>query len=461
MEITHKNLNDLVLDINNPRFAELYTGSEKEEDLIEYLLFTESGEEIAKSITTVKEFYADRPLWVLKQGNKYLVKDGNRRCAAVKSLQTPVKYGLNLSKLNFEKLPVLIYKNKQDLEKRIIQEHTANLFKEWDRIAKALEVYKLYSSGNSIESMKEIDSNPSELVKLASFYYEAVKIKGDDLKKLLRRGRGKTGGKTIIFERLFKEREKCGYKFKKKPSYKIKVHDKDKFSKYVSALVEYLINNPNTTHKDIDDVNFKLSDLKDFGFDVYKKNLKSSTKTNIENTSQGTTSQTNINTPTLKRKSTKVKPHFERKQIPRPLTKLMNECYNLNEINFSNAKTALTRVSFECALKFVVENTVYNSKKISEYDFFKKAFCDKQGNKKKYTDFDILKTKFTELISNTGKRKAFSDFDLENPHQIIHNYNVGAVPATAQSLCDNLIPLLEFLLQEENDLLKSLDLNKL
>lgn len=43
-------LRDLVLDINNPRFAELYGGSKKEEDLIEYLLYTESGEEIVNGI---------------------------------------------------------------------------------------------------------------------------------------------------------------------------------------------------------------------------------------------------------------------------------------------------------------------------------------------------------------------------------------------------------------------------
>lgn len=44
------NLEDLELDINNPRFGELYNGSKKEEDLIEYLLFEEAAEEIAKSI---------------------------------------------------------------------------------------------------------------------------------------------------------------------------------------------------------------------------------------------------------------------------------------------------------------------------------------------------------------------------------------------------------------------------
>lgn len=56
------NLDDLKLDINNPRFGELYNGSKNEEDLIEYLLFEEAAEEIAKAIVKRNEFYEDKAL---------------------------------------------------------------------------------------------------------------------------------------------------------------------------------------------------------------------------------------------------------------------------------------------------------------------------------------------------------------------------------------------------------------
>jgi ABC-type uncharacterized transport system YnjBCD substrate-binding protein len=65
------------------------------------------------------------------------------------------------------------------------------------------------------------------------------------------------------------------------------------------------------------------------------------------------------------------------------------------------------------------------------------------------------------LITDVGIRKAFENFDLQTPHQIIHNYRVAAVPANAKALCDNLIDLLEFMLQEEIDLINSLDSTKL
>jgi len=507
--LTNIKLENLKLDVNNPRFAELYSGSDKEEELVEYLLYSESAEDVAKGIARAGEFYPDRPLWVLKNGDSYVVKDGNRRCAAVKALQFPTKYGLDLEKSTYSELPVLIYNNSKDLESRILQEHTNSLFKEWDRIAKALEAYKLFSSGNSLESMKEIDSQPAQLIKLASFYFEAVKTGGEELKKLLRRGRGKTGGKTIIFERLFKFSKSCGYYFKNKPSNEIRVIDETKFKSYISAMVKYLKEFPETKTQDIDNLGEDfLKKLEPYGFLLKSSseivitntaNNSSNSNTNNENQSSNSTQSTSNNTQSnsvnpnnpstnssanssstnnantsnapvatasgqqgKKRKSIKDTPSYTRKRIPVTLEKLIRECYTLDQSNFSNAKTALTRVTFECTLKYVVENTLYNNtKNIAESHYFRNVFYDGSGHKKPYADFTKLKSLFSLLITNTGIRKAFDNFDLEKPHQIIHNYHVGALPADAKGLCDNLVPLLDFMLQEENDLLGSLDTSKL
>ena len=209
-------LDKLILDKDNPRFAELYSGSDSEKEIIEYLLYNESADDVAKAIATAQEFYPDRPLWVLEIEDKYLVKDGNRRCASVKALQNPEDFNLDLEKFEFKELPVLVYENSTDLDTRIRLEHNSSLFKKWGRIAKALEIYRLFSTGSSIESLIEIDSSPKDLIKLATFYHEACKISGEDFKKLVREGRGKTGGKTIVFERLFKVKNECGYSFKNK-----------------------------------------------------------------------------------------------------------------------------------------------------------------------------------------------------------------------------------------------------
>ena len=499
---TRKNLKleELILDKENPRFAELYNGSDKEDEIIDYLLYTESADEIAEAISDAGEFYEDRPLWVYKNEGEYIVKDGNRRCSAIKALQLPNKYGLNQPKFEIKELPVLEYKKLSDLETRIRLEHNSSLFKKWGRIAKALEIYRLFSSGNSIDSLTEIDSKPKDFIKIATFYHKVASIKGEDFKKLVREGRGKTGGKTIIFERLFRERKHCGYSFKN--SGELFIKNKDLFESYINAIVPYLIDNPDTTSRTLDELYKKgksfLDLLKPYGFPPEIKTSNPTTNSNSSgnsprtssknsnsngnntnggdagdseqsnNNSQNNNSSTNSGNSTNNkntsnsRHSVKNKPKLKRKQIPSALKGLIEETYKLDQNNFANAKTALTRVAFECTLKFIVENTnKTNGKPINTSNHFALAYKTKNHKSLQYTNFDILKTKFTELITNTGIRRAFEDFELQHSHQIIHNYRVGAVPSDAKGICDNLIDLIEFMLQDENDLLHSIDLTKL
>ena len=463
-DIKKVDISKLKLDVNNPRFAELYDGSDNQDDLIEYLLNTESATDIVKELDESKEYYADRPLWVIQDmSGSYLVKDGNRRLAAVLALRAPHLFGLSQSRQTIEELPVIIYKSETEVDKRIRQEHTHSSFREWDRIAKALEVYKMHASGAAVDSLSELDSNPQNLVKLAGFYYEAVVIGKEDLKKLLRRGRGNTGGKTIVFERLFPYRVRCGYDFSGKPRYDITITDKKVFEAYIAAMVAYLKDNPDTTHKTVDsEKETFLNRLNPYGFTPLKKPAINSKKTSTPPPEVPPIEEVSVEKTTAKgRKSIKRSPQYTRKGIPRSLDKVIKECYQLDKIYFTNAKIAMSRVALEGVMKYVVENTEYTSgKKLSESQYFTNAYY-KQGSRLPVTNFHKLKELFSQLIVDTGIRKAFIDFSLDRPHQIIHNYNVGAIPADAVSICDNLIPLLEFMLQDEQDLLSQLDKNKL
>lgn len=457
MKIEYMDVDQLSLDPNNHRFAELYSGSEKEGDLVEYLLYTEAAEEVAKNISDRGYFYPDQALWVVPKGKNFLVRDGNRRCAAVKALRNQKKYGLDLAKVDIKQLPVIVYKDAKELDRRIQEQHTHSLFREWDPIAKALKAYEMHQSGSSEEVIREIDSNPSRLIKLASFYYEAVKIGEEDLKKLLRRGKGNVGGKTIIFERLFAYSKQCGYQFKGKPSYVIEILDQAQFTSYISALVAYLNANPKISHGDVDHERADfLKRLSAYGFQP-----KEPPKATVKPNSTPTPLPTPIPAAPIKRGSIKTRPAYERKQVAPKLKRLIDECYNLNDSQFANAKVALARVTFEAVLKYVVEETKHKNKKLASYNNFHAAFNNKQGKKNTYTNFTVLKDKFTELITDTGTRNAFRGFDLEKLHQVVHNYKVGAAASDARTTAENLLPLIEFMLQEPNDLLNGLDTNKL
>lgn len=267
---TQKNIkiDDLILDHKNPRFADLYSGSNDQNELIQYLLFSESAEDIAKNIVNKDSYYSDELLWVIEKGNKFLVKDGNRRCAAVKALRQTNKYDLKLKSKKIDELPALIFQDKDYLSQRIREKHVSPLFKGWDRIAKSIEAYRQFENNTSLEELKSIDSSPKDLIKLASFYREAVKIKKDDFKKLLRKGRGAQGGKIIVFERMFKHCIDCGYYFQNKPKFTIKIRDEEKFQSYIKAMVEYLIAHPELSSRKMDNKNFSLEELKNYGFDT-------------------------------------------------------------------------------------------------------------------------------------------------------------------------------------------------
>tara|TARA_R110000823_G_scaffold227834_2_gene355157 strand:- start:117073 stop:118515 length:1443 start_codon:yes stop_codon:yes gene_type:complete len=467
-------LEDLILDVNNPRFAELYNGSKAETDLIEYLLYTEAAEDVAKGIVKAGEFYPDKSLWVIKTGKKYLVKDGNRRCAAVKALQMPSKYKLDLPKTVLNELPVLLYKKQSDIDERIVEEHAGSLFRRWERIAKALEILKLSSKGKW-DDVRELDSKPGDLIKLATFYKEAVVYGGDDLRQLLRRGRGKTGGKTIIFERLFRDSKACGYQFKRSPSFKIDIKNSAKFKNYVLALVKYLKAHPETTTETIDKDRSFIKKLKDYGFDPNKATSVrgagtggsggkiskdgSSTKGTPVSTPLGTGAPASGNPTSGKspgRGSVKKTPTLKRKGLPPGLKSRVQEYFEIDPITQPNSKIAMARITFECVLKYVIENTKFNTKTaMSKSGFFGAVYS------KKFADFTLMKSKFTQLILNIGDQTAFDAFDLNKLHVIVHNYKVNGISTNAEQISNNLLGLIEFMLQDEKDLLTALDISKL
>src|SRR5690606_7367196 len=75
--------------------------------------------------------------------------------------------------------------------------------------------------------------------------------------------------KTIIFERLFKYKNDCGYTFKR--TNEITIKNKSQFESYIKAMVAYLKANPNTTSRELDKLKKSFLDkLKPYGFTVNK-----------------------------------------------------------------------------------------------------------------------------------------------------------------------------------------------
>jgi len=357
--------------------------------------------------------------------------------------------------LSFSSLPVIIYDNEVLLYEHIQGEHTSASKKDWSRIAKALEIQRLAQSKASRSEMQNIDSDFSQLLKVANFYEKAVIIANGKLKELFRNS-GVKGKKLIIFERMFGISNECGYTFGKADShYALIVNDDKKFKTYVKNIVNYLYNHPEITHADVD----KKEDQRNFLSLISNKSSKTSS---ISGKTKGGVPPSQPPTPAsppAKAGSVKTRPKFKRKDIPPQVIKVMDELYKLKPSSYYNSKAVMTRIVLELALKYVVENTKYDSKHtMDKSPHFQNAFPPKSG---KYTNATALKDKFTEIVRKTGIKTALKNFDLDKPSQAIHNYHIGIAPIDAQQWSNGLIDILEFILDEEVELLKNLNINKL
>ena len=106
------NISLLDLDTQNPRFLMLYNDSHSQDDIINYLLKNENALEIVRSIYDNKDFFEDSFCYVLEQNGRYIVKEGNRRIAALKALAEPLKYlaDLKIEPFCVDSVNCLIYR---------------------------------------------------------------------------------------------------------------------------------------------------------------------------------------------------------------------------------------------------------------------------------------------------------------------------------------------------------------
>lgn len=127
--------------------------------------------------------------------------------------------------------------------------------------------------------------------------------------------------------------------------------------------------------------------------------------------------------------------------------------------SFPNAKYSFVRIVFENVLKYVLEETEYSDssgKRISLINTkpMKQGKCI---NSVGYTNFTNLKDNFANIVIERGVKNALKAFDLNRMNQTIHNCKVKVGELDAKTQTDNLMPIIEFLLQEEADLIAGLD----
>lgn len=144
-------LEDILLDVDNPRFASYFEriGKDKanatQQDIIDYLKKYESINVLSERIKDVKGLHPTELIACLKTGDKYVVLEGNRRVCACKELYNEYYKSPDEVKFvnNIAKLEVVVYETRELAQSYISDKHIDGV-KKWESIEKSCYYYRMF-----------------------------------------------------------------------------------------------------------------------------------------------------------------------------------------------------------------------------------------------------------------------------------------------------------------------------
>ncbi len=173
MEINTINISPLklFLDYENPRF--IIPAKASQDDIIKYLIDNEEIIDLAKGINANNGLLAGERIVVIKDKEKYIVVEGNRRTCACKILLDenlwPKEYSGSIfpvhenTKKNLMSIPVDIVSSREDSFSIMGTKHIFGI-KTWSSYAKMKFFAIHYDNGKSIEYISEITATKKDKV---------------------------------------------------------------------------------------------------------------------------------------------------------------------------------------------------------------------------------------------------------------------------------------------------------
>ncbi|MEB7404988.1 hypothetical protein NGG04_12885 [Mammaliicoccus sciuri] len=134
MTTNNINYNDVSLDRNNPRFSTLNFNTDKE--IISYLYKHESLKVLEESILSKGFNSLGERIIIIKEDNKYVVLEGNRRIAALQNL-------FKKGKIESFKIPCDIVEKREDALYKISTKHISGI-SNWNNVNKWIFYYNQF-----------------------------------------------------------------------------------------------------------------------------------------------------------------------------------------------------------------------------------------------------------------------------------------------------------------------------
>lgn len=134
-------IDNLKLDVKNPRFSYQSTKEMNQTEIVKYLIENHAAYELAKDIAINGYLLNEEPI-VCKERDYYVVLEGNRRVAACKILLNPYKFlstqrAKELSKYEpiDNKIKCNIAPTRRDADTLIYNKHTGIPLQKWDKVS--------------------------------------------------------------------------------------------------------------------------------------------------------------------------------------------------------------------------------------------------------------------------------------------------------------------------------------
>ncbi len=171
-------IENLKLDVKNPRFSYQSTKEMNQTEIVKYLIANYAVYELAKDIAINGYLLNEEPI-VCKEGESYVVLEGNRRVAACKILLNPYKFlstqrAKELTKYDKigEKLTCNIAPNRHDADTLIYNKHTGIPLQKWDKVSQDAFLVNLIKVDNlTVEEVAyRLNVTPSEIRKALRRY---------------------------------------------------------------------------------------------------------------------------------------------------------------------------------------------------------------------------------------------------------------------------------------------------
>lgn len=480
-QVQNINISLLDLDVQNPRFLLLYNNSNSQDDIVKYLLRNENANELVKSIVEQQDYRSDSFLYVIQRGNRYIVKEGNRRLAAIKALQNPQIYLNNrYDKFTISEVPCLVYSDKSALDKDIASRHTQTDIKRWSRLAQGAYIYNCLKDGMPLSDLNYLKDYKS-LYKLFNLYVAANQVGyGEKFKKLVL-----DWDRATLIERFFSAHSQryilpyFGYSINN-DTCQIKVFDENLFRLSLDNFISWLdpkntekITTQMITNNTID----KYFNENFFTNKQYSKQLNlEDNKTLLNETEIIKEIYTTLETDTQEQNDTNYEINTSKTMLKQPTTKKHSkdrltylpikftlsipvgrerdvfwELKKLSPIKnkMPNAFAIMTRIFLEMTLDF------YGNNNLSEYK-------NKSLNSKKYElcmkmrdVIDNLKSKnklslqeYNALLKFTNNDKARFD-NIHTLHQYVHNASCVPNDNDLKTTWDNLSKLFTIIWNSE------------